>query len=306
MHPDDEPDPAETAPESQPESPSEPTPAGPFYARGLDVLHPDDVEDDDPDDGGEYDLDEDDDDENDVRTVLITGASGNIGRKLAAAWKDVYDLVLIDTDEDPANDVIQADLADPVEGWLTHFHGVDAVVHLAGNPDPEADWGDVQGPNLDGVANVLHAAALTGVERVVFASSNHVMGGYKGVGDGPITADLPPKPDGAYGASKLMGERLGQSLSRVFDLSFVALRIGANLDGENDPSAITDDWDRRLWLSDRDLVRLFDCAIEADLEGRPFVVVNGTSRNQGSRWDLGPAAELLGYEPEDDAYAERT
>ena len=30
------------------------------------------------------------------RTVLITGASGNLGRKLRAAWDQVYDLVLID------------------------------------------------------------------------------------------------------------------------------------------------------------------------------------------------------------------
>ena len=51
-------------------------------------------------------------DETAAATVLITGASGNIGRKLRTAWADVYDLVLIDRTADPDDpEVIVADLA---------------------------------------------------------------------------------------------------------------------------------------------------------------------------------------------------
>ena len=118
--------------------------------------------------------------EEEPRTVLITGACGNIGRKLRAAWADVYDLVLIDKaapQDDP--DVIAADLAILDDDWITHFHGVDTVVHLAANGDEFAPWEELIGPNLDALANVFHAAALAGVERVIFASSNHVMGEYQ-------------------------------------------------------------------------------------------------------------------------------
>ena len=116
--------------------------------------------------------------EDEPRTVLITGACGNIGRKLRRAWADVYDLVLIDRLDDPDDpEIITADLEILDDDWITHFHGVDTVVHLAANTDEHAPWDDLIGPNIDVLANVFHAAALAGVERVVFASSNHVMGG---------------------------------------------------------------------------------------------------------------------------------
>jgi nucleoside-diphosphate-sugar epimerase len=273
----------------------------------------------DPDDDEDPDLDDDDDDDDEIeldeealaeaieeeaRTVLITGACGNIGRKLRAAWTDVYDLVLIDkvaAADDP--EVIVADLEDMDDDWITHFYGVDTVVHLAANPDSEAPWDELIGPNLDAMANVFNAAALAGVERIIFASSNHVMGGYRARDDGPITIERDPLPDGPYGAAKLFGERMGQSLARTFDLTFVALRLGWIQEGHNRPESLPDDWSRKHWLSNSDLVRLFDCAVEAEIEDRTFVVVNGMSRNHGMRWDLSDTAELLGYLPVDDAFA---
>lgn len=241
--------------------------------------------------------------EDERRTVLITGACGNIGRKLRAAWADRYDLVLIDVAadrEDPA--VIVADLAELDDRWITHFHGVDTVVHLAANPDEFASWMELEQPNLDALNNVLLASVLAGVDRVVFASSNHTMGGYRDLGDQPITVDLTPRPDGPYGATKLMGERLGKSCARAFDMTFVALRIGWVQPGANRPDTLPDDWARSIWLSNADLVRLFGRAIETELDDRAFVVVNGLSNNRGTRWDLAHAAAVLRYYPEDDAY----
>ena len=58
-----------------------------------------------------------------------------------------------------------------------------------------------------------------------------------------------------------------------------------------------------MWLSNADLIRLFDCAVEAEIEDRLFAVLNGMSRNHGMRWDLSETAELLGYLPRDDAFA---
>jgi nucleoside-diphosphate-sugar epimerase len=250
----------------------------------LEVIHPDDLDPDDDEDDEDDDEDEDEDDDDDefddVRTVLITGASGNMAQKLRAAWEDVYDLVLIDKVASHDDDVILADLAEFDEGWITHFHGVDVL------------------------ANVLHACALAGVERVIFASSSHVMGGYLDLGDMPITVKLPPKPDSPYGATKLMGERLGRSLARAFNITFIAIRLGWNGPGENRPDTLPDAAARAMWLSNGDLVRLMECAVEADLDDDQWVVVNGVSNNRGSRWDMTAAAEFLEFTPEDDAYDE--
>jgi nucleoside-diphosphate-sugar epimerase len=268
-------------------------------------------------DAGAFAGDEDDDEgeiedesltesiEGEPRTVLITGANGNVGRKLRSAWADVYDLVLIDktsSGNDP--DVIVADLCVLDDDWITHFHGVDTVVHLAANGDEFATWAELIGPNLDALANVFHAAALAGVERVIFASSNHVMGDYQSLGDGPIAVDMNPMPDGPYAVTKLVGERLGRSLARAFDLTFIAIRLGWIQEGKNRPETLPHEWARKMWLSNADLIHLFDCAVEAEIEDRSFVVVNGMSRNHGMRWVLTETAELLGFLPKDDAFAE--
>lgn len=246
--------------------------------------------------------DDEDDADNDRPTVLITGASGNIGRKLRDAWADRYSLVLLDLESDDASEVHEADLSRWDESWPALFEGVDVVVHLAANPNDSATWDAVVGPNIDGTANVFHAAGLSGVSRVVFASSNHAMGGYRPL-EGPITEDLPPLPDGPYGATKLMGERLGLALSRAFEMEFVALRIGWVQVDDNRPETMPDDWSRGIWLSNEDLVRLATCAVEAPLPAVDFIVVNGTSANSGSRWPLDRARALLGYEPQDDGLA---
>jgi hypothetical protein len=144
---------------------------------------------------------------------------------------------------------------------------------------------------------------LNEVERFVFASSNHVMGGYREIEELPITTDLPPRPDGPYGGTKLMGERLGRSAAEAYGLVFIALRLGWVQDGPNSPQTLPDEWNRQLWLSNEDMLQLFECTVEADMEDCNFLIVNGMSNNNGMRWDLTNAAEWLDYHPEDDAYA---
>ena len=54
------------------------------------------------------------------------------------------------------------------------------------------------------------------------------------------------------------------------------------------------------------MVRLFDRAVEADLGDRSFVVVNGMSKNHGTRWDLLDSFEAIGFAPVDDSFADET
>jgi len=238
-------------------------------------------------------------------SVLITGAAGRIGRTLRAAWADRYDLLLIDARPDPDDrDLIVIDLAEPTEDWFALFEGADAVIHLAANADPSAAWADLIRPNIDALVHVLNASALAAIDRFVFASTSHVLAGYRHESTEPLHEDSLPLPDGPYGWSKLIGERLCRAHAASFRFETVVLRLGLVQRGPDDgPERLPDAWARSLWLSSRDLVRLFERALWADLEPPGFVLANGASNNTGGRWPVDRARSILGYEPRDDAFA---
>ena len=76
------------------------------------------------------------------RTVLITGAGGNIGTKLRAHFSGLgWALRLLDINvrSDPA--IQPVDLAEWDNSWVAQFAGVDAAVHLAGDPQPASVLG---------------------------------------------------------------------------------------------------------------------------------------------------------------------
>jgi uronate dehydrogenase len=248
-------------------------------------------------------------------TVLITGAAGNLGGKLRRHLEGRYALRLLDIDPRGGAAITPADLSHWDEGWLAAFNGVDVVVHLAADPTAQQIWPKLVAPNVDALVNVFLAAAESGVRRIVYASSNHVMGGYK---DRPephlVTTDLPPLPGAQYvvngerrdstpyGSAKLFGERLGMSLSEAHGLSVIAVRLGWVLPGDNRPQDIPperDAWFRLMWLSNRDYCQLMEKCITAD-EAVRFAVVNGMSANTGMRWDIEHTRRMLGYQPQDD------
>ncbi|HMF38183.1 MAG TPA: NAD-dependent epimerase/dehydratase family protein, partial [Isosphaeraceae bacterium] len=143
-------------------SPEEEGEAGKLHAHrepesDLPIINPDDDDDlDDYDEDTEEDEALDLDLDSEPRIVLITGACGNIGRKLRAAWEDVYDLILLDSNPgEDDSDVFQADLSVFDEDWITHFHGVDTVVHLAANSNELCSLHELIQPNLDAMANVF-------------------------------------------------------------------------------------------------------------------------------------------------------
>jgi NAD+ dependent glucose-6-phosphate dehydrogenase len=248
------------------------------------------------------------------KTVLITGANGNLGRKLTQHLAGRYSLCLTDL-QSTQPEIIAADLSIWDKSWVDQFQNVDAVVHLAADPTAEAPWAQLVAPNIDALINVFTAAAQAGVKRLVYASSNHVMGGYKDNAESQLlTADTPVKPgthylwEGqlfdsvAYAGAKLFGERLGKSYADIYGLSTIAVRIGWVRPGENraadiDPAVA--EWFRLMWLSNRDFCQLFERCIEADPAIR-FAIVNGVSANTGTRWEIDFARKLVGYAPQDD------
>jgi len=214
------------------------------------------------------------------KSVLITGAAGNLGSKLRRHLEGRYDLRLLDIDPRGDEEIIATDLSQWNDRWVEHFQDVNVVVHLAADPTAHQAWDKLVGPNIDGVANIFQAAAHAGVDRVVYASSNHVMGGYQEVPEpARITTDIPPRPgtryivggeprdSTPYGSAKLFGERLSKSFADSIGMSVIAVRVGWVRPGENraqDIPAERGPWFRLMWLSNRDYCQLMERSIEAD------------------------------------------
>ncbi len=249
------------------------------------------------------------------KTILITGTAGNLGAKLRQHLEGRYTLRLLDINPlcDPA--IIRADLAHWNLDWVEHFRDVDTVIHLAADPTAHQTWDKLIGPNIDALINVFQASVRMNVRRVIYASSNHVMGGNKDLAEPlRLTTDLPPLPgthyivegqerdSTGYGSAKLFGERLGKCYSEIHGISVIAVRIGWVKAGANRPQDIPPErgpWFKLMWLSNRDFCQLMEKCILAD-PGIRFAVINGMSANTGMRWDIDYTRKLVGYEPLDD------
>jgi NAD+ dependent glucose-6-phosphate dehydrogenase len=228
--------------------------------------------------------------------LAITGVSGNLGGKLAAALRPEHTLRCLDVRG--GEDCLNADLARYDDGWARHFDGVETVLHFAAESQPTASWAAVQGGNISATANVLRAARRYGVRRVVFASSNQVMAGYRFAGQ-VITTELPPAPLNPYAISKLIGEEMGRAFAAETGISFIALRIGNIQPGENlpHPGMGLGLWGQQMWLSNRDFLGGVRAAIT--VAGVVFAIVNLVSNNLGMPWDVSATQRVLGFTPQD-------
>lgn len=258
--------------------------------------------------------------------IFITGAFGIVGTALTDLPGDK---VLFDR-EVPAEfqgkpNVVGGDIQDRTL-LEKSMQGCAAVVHLAASASPLSSWEDVLDNNILGTQVVLEAARTSKVERVIFASSNHVVGMVEienepriyEAGHGiMMTKESEPRPDSYYGVSKLFGEYLGRYLTENGGPRFYALRIGSvHAAWEDHPYAEAEAWlragnckrgddlyerkvkrQKALWLSRRDLVQLLQRCLE--YEGAPFDIFYGVSNNS-TRWlDIDYAKTQLGYRPQD-------
>lgn len=239
--------------------------------------------------------------------VLITGAAGNIGRKLVDHLRRQggrfavlgLDVAAARPYADQSHDLSVWDPA-----WVDAFRGADAVVHLAALPSPQAEWSEVVPHNVDLLLNVYEAARLHGVGRIVLASSNWILGGYRFEEGTRLTPDTAPRPLGAYGAAKLFAERLGKQLSERTGTSVVNLRLGTNPPDGSRPEGPPSTWERMLSLSDGDLCQAFEKALTVpDVHYATLIV---TSRVIDSPWDLTETERVLGYVPADEFRVDRS
>jgi nucleoside-diphosphate-sugar epimerase len=217
--------------------------------------------------------------------IVVTGGSGKAGRwvvqDLRARGHDVLN-VDVAHDGSPHGKVRLADLTD-----LGQCHevvaGADAVVHLAAIPAPEIrPAGETFRNNAMSTYNVFSAAVERGVRRVVWASSETVLGlpfdtppAYA-----PIDEAHPPRPESSYALSKLVGETMAEQFSRTTETTFLGLRISNIM--EPDDYARFETWQDdptvrkwNLWgyVDARDVAQAVRRGLETDIEGAAVCIV---------------------------------
>jgi UDP-glucose 4-epimerase len=171
-----------------------------------------------------------------VTRIALTGSSGKLGsvvaRELRAAGLEVIGLDVVGT---RAPGFVQVDLTDygqvvdALGGVNDQHDGVDAVVHLGAIPAPglRSDVATFNN-NMAATFNVFHAAIRTGVRRIVYASSETVLGLPFDVPPPyvPVDEEYEPRPESMYSLVKTLEERMARELVRWHpDLSITALRF---------------------------------------------------------------------------------
>ena len=259
------------------------------------------------------------------KKILITGVYGLVGSSIyrhLAAQPDRYEIYglarrrkqseRVDDEEAievPESHFFTSDLSD-LQVLQDAFKGIDTVVHMAADPNTEAPWSSLLKNNIEGGYHVLEAARLTGVRRVIYASTVQVTTGYakhkepyRSIRSGkfenvpetyePVRTTDRPWPINLYAASKVMGETLARAFTEMHDLSCICLRIGAvnTMDSEREKFA-------SLFCTRKDIARLTECCIQAP-DSVKYDIFYGMSGNRYGWTDISNAKEVVGYEPED-------
>ena len=239
--------------------------------------------------------------------VLLTGAGGHVGRTVLDGLREQYDWRLMfhsQPAEEPAFPYWTGEVEDH-DDVRPAMEGVGAVIHLAGDPRPEAPWDSVLANNIDGTHTVYECAIEAGVEKMIFASSNHAVGAaetdertpemYRADDDFRLTGEELPRPGNRYGISKATGEIIGRYFHDAHGISVCNIRIG-NLNEDHPPI----DYERgqAMWLSPRDCAHIHERALEAEYG---YEIVYGISDNDRKYYSLARAREALGYEPKDNS-----
>jgi uronate dehydrogenase len=223
------------------------------------------------------------------RRIVFTGAAGGIGTMTRPLLARLYPgLVLSDRvplrNPQAGERFVAADLAKPDEVAAV-VRGAHSVIHLGGISG-EAPWEQILNANIMGCYNLFEAARRAGVQRVIFASSNHAVGFYPR--KRKIGTDVTVRPDSRYGVSKAFGEAVGALYADKHGMIVTCLRIGNVGPRPLDVRRLA------IWISPEDLVQLFQIGLEhPDIR---FEILYGASDNAAAWWD-NSRAHKLGYRP---------
>ena len=259
--------------------------------------------------------------------VLITGASGTIGRILTKALVNECSLALVDIKSpDEINDkqfhsiayhhsFIKEDISQNsiTEKIINNFKP-DAIIHLAAILGRETDWYDIIRINLIGTINVFEISLSAKVDRVIYASSNNVYSGYEEeairrgnplhlqINPTMMREDTTPSPDSRYAVAKLMVEEYAKYLSHWFGLRTFGLRIGTVREID-DPNLQLNESDliprfKKTWLTHNDLIQIVKLCLKTNVNYGIYNAISGIPGSPGVFIDVTKAIIELGYRPE--------
>ncbi len=226
-----------------------------------------------------------------LEKLLVTGAAGGVATQLRPLFADfaktvrLSDVVAVD-DVKETEEFFDCDLADE-KAVFELVAGCDGIVHLGGI-SVEKPYSLIRAANLDGVYHLYEAVRQNGNPRIIFASSNHVVGYYRQ--DEHLDHTAIPKPDGLYGVSKCFGEAMASLYHDKFGVETAIVRIG---------SCFPEPADRRMlstWLSAQDFARMIKRCMLAPRLGCP--VIYGISDNETVWWS-NEGTRYLGWRPQD-------
>lgn len=233
-----------------------------------------------------------------VKRLLLTGAAGGLGVELRQRLKPYCETLRL-SDISPLGaaqaqeEIFPCDLADK-SAVINMLEGVDAVVHMGGVSTEHA-FEQILEANIKGVFHLYEGARIHGVQRVVFASSNHVIGFHKQ--SDTLDVDCARRPDGYYGLSKSFGEDVSRFYFDRYGIETACIRIGSSFPEPKDRRML------KTWMSYRDLTELIRCCLFAPKLGHS--IVYGMSANAEVFWDNAGAAHL-GFQAQDTSEVFRT
>jgi nucleoside-diphosphate-sugar epimerase len=217
--------------------------------------------------------------------VVVTGGSGKGGAWVVRDLRDHgHDVLNVDVRHDGSafGLCLVADLTDLGQA-LDALAGADAIVHFAAIPAPHLrPEGETFRINALSTYNVFAAAVAHGIGRVVWASSETVLGLPFDIPPvfAPIDETIEARPESSYSLSKLVGETMAAQFARRNPIAFIGLRI-SNIMEPDDYAAFPswqDDPTVRKWnlwgyVDARDVAQAARLALEADVDGSEICIV---------------------------------
>ncbi len=209
--------------------------------------------------------------------VLITGGMGVIGSMVARKFvQEGHRPVIMARHLDrslirPIEDQVDIELCDVLDLprilSLIQSYKITHIIHTAALIGALSHKNPPQSININviGTLNILEAARLMKVQRVVYTSAKGIYanttGEYGPPTYKPLSEDYPKDPIRIYDSAKLMGEHMGQFYHRTYGLNFVALRFGVTYG----PGKTVRHGDKALYSE----------IIEGPFSGRPVKVKKG-------------------------------